>query len=240
MTRLCVNVDHIATIRQARGGDEPDPVFAAALSEAAGASGIVVHLRGDRRHIQDRDVEILKRTVKTHLNIEMAATEEMLSIAERIKPDQVTLVPERPGEVTTEGGLDAAGRSDELKTATARLARAGIKVSLFIDPAASQIEAAAGIGARMVELNTDAYSIARGEEDQDEAFDALASAAERAAKLGMRVAAGHGLNYRNVTRVARIPQVEELNIGHNIIACACLAGLEKAIREMIAQMNNKG
>lgn len=234
MARLCVNVDHVATVRQARGGSEPDPVTAAAIAEIAGASGIVVHLRGDRRHIQDRDLEILRRTVKTHLNLEMAATEEMLSIAEKIKPDQVTLVPERPGEVTTEGGLDVAGQLKPLKAAIDRLKKAGIFVSLFIDPDRSQVKASADAGAEMVELNTDRYSIAAGEEEEDGAFEALEKAAAQAAESSLRVAAGHGLNYRNVTRISRIPEVEELNIGHNIIARATLDGLENAVRDMLA------
>jgi len=236
LTKLCVNVDHIATVRQARGGSEPDPVFAAATAESAGAAGIVVHLRGDRRHIQDRDVEILRRTLKTQLNIEMAATEEMLSMAERVRPQVVTLVPESPGEVTTEGGLDAAGQKEVLAAATGRLAEAGIKVSLFIDPDPAQVEAAAEIGAPIVELNTDAYSSAESDEDEEAAFEALRRAAEEAAEAGLRVAAGHGLNYRNVGRVSELPQVEELNIGHNIIARAALCGLELAVRDMLVQI----
>jgi len=227
-------VDHIATIRQARGGDEPDPVFAAAIAETAGARGIVIHIRGDRRHIQDRDLEILRRTIKTHMNVEMSATEEMISIAERIGPDQVTLVPERPGEVTTEGGLDAAGMAGELKAATARFQKAGINVSLFIDPDPKQIEAAKEIGADMIEINTDAYSLARTEEDYLRTLAAIADAAENAAGLGMRVAAGHGLNYRNVSEIAAIEEIEELNIGHNIIARAAFVGLEMAVSDMIA------
>ena len=234
MAKLCVNVDHIATLRQARGGDEPDPVFAAAVAEAAGARGIVIHLRGDRRHIQERDLEILKKTIRTHMNVEMAATEEMLEIAERIGPDQVTLVPERPDEVTTEGGLDVIGKAEELRAATARLLKAGIRVSLFIDPDPKQIEAAAEIGAEMIEINTDAYSIAQDEEEERATLDAITQAAEQAAGLGLRVAAGHGLNYRNVSAVAAIPQIEELNIGHNIIARAAITGLEMAVRDMVA------
>lgn len=234
MTKLCVNVDHIATIRQARGGDEPDPVFAAAIAETAGAQGIVIHIRGDRRHIQDRDLEILRQTIKTHMNVEMAATDEMMEIAERIGPDQVTLVPERPGEVTTEGGLDAASMIGELKAATSRLQQAGILVSLFIDPDPKQIEAAAAIGADMIEINTDAYSLARTEEQHIKTLAAILAAAEKAAGQGMRVAAGHGLNYRNVSEIAAIEIIEELNIGHNIIARAALVGLEMAVRDMVA------
>lgn len=234
MTKLCVNVDHIATIRQARGGDEPDPVFAAAIAETAGAQGIVIHIRGDRRHIQDRDLEILRRTIKTHMNVEMAATDEMMEIAERIGPDQVTLVPERPGEVTTEGGLDAAGMIGELKAANARLRQAGILVSLFIDPAPKQIDAAAAVGADMIEINTDAYSLARTEEQRFKTLASILEAAEKTAGLGMRVAAGHGLNYRNVSEIAAIEIIEELNIGHNIIARATLVGLEMAVRDMVA------
>jgi pyridoxine 5-phosphate synthase len=236
VTRLCVNVDHIATLRQARGGSEPDPVYAAAVAEAAGARGVVIHLRGDRRHIQERDVEILRQTVKTHLNIEMAATDEMMEIAERVEPDEVTLVPERPGEVTTEGGLDAAGRKDELKSATARLRKAGIKVSLFIDPDPAQIEAAAEIGAEVIEINTDAYSLAHGDEEVERTLSAIREAASKAAGLGLRVAAGHGLNYRNVSAVAAIPEIEELNIGHNIIARSSIVGIDIAVRDMLVLM----
>ena len=232
MTILCVNVDHIATIRQARGGDEPDPVFAAAIAESAGARGIVCHIRGDRRHIQERDLEILRRTIKTHMNIEMAATEEMLGIARSIKPDEVTLVPERPEEVTTEGGLDAAGHLDELREHTAKLLDAGIKVSLFIDPDETQIEAATKIGARMIEINTDAYSIARGEREIHAALADIGRCAALASESGLRVAAGHGLNYRNVSMISAMPEIEELNIGHNIIARAAFVGLEMAVRDM--------
>jgi pyridoxine 5-phosphate synthase len=237
VTRLCVNVDHVATIRQARGGSEPDPVTAAALAEIAGAKGIVVHLRGDRRHIQDRDLEILRRTVKTHLNVEMAATEEMLAAAERIRPHQATLVPERAGEVTTEGGLDVAGQKKALSAAISQLKKAGIFVSIFIDPAEEQVVAAADLGADMVELNTDRYCKAETESEENAAFEALERAAGHAAGLGLRVAAGHGLNYRNVTRIADLPEVEELNIGHNIIARAVLVGMEMAVRDMLALMD---
>ena len=232
MTILCVNVDHIATIRQARGGDEPDPVFAAAIAESAGARGIVAHIRGDRRHIQERDLEILRRTIKTHMNIEMAATEEMLEIARRIMPEEVTLVPERPEEITTEGGLDVAGRRDELREHTAKLHDAGIKVSLFVDPDVKQIEAATKLGARMIEINTDAYSLARGEREIHTELAEIGRCASLASESGLRVAAGHGLNYRNVSMISALPEIEELNIGHNIIARAAFVGLEIAVRDM--------
>lgn len=232
--RLGLNVDHIATVRQARGENEPDPVTAAAIGELAGAHGIVVHLRGDRRHIQDRDLEILQQTIKTGLNVEMAATEEMMSIAEKIKPKQVTLVPERPGEITTEGGLDVIGNYSEIKEAVDRLHKAGITASIFIDPHNDQIKKAAETGVEYIEINTDAYSKAKTENEQDETFEAVRESAEYAVSLGLRVAAGHGLNYLNAPRIADIPEVEELNIGHNIIARSTFVGLDQAVREMLA------
>lgn len=231
--RLGLNVDHIATVRQARGGNEPDPVTAAAIGELAGAHGIVVHLRGDRRHIQDRDLELLRRTIKSWLNVEMAATEEMIAIAERIKPDQVTLVPERPGEITTEGGLDVVGNFKSVKETVKHLIDAGILASIFIDPDRSQIEASREADAQMVELNTDAYSKTKLGQPQEKAFDALRSSTEFSASLGLKVAAGHGLNYLNARRIALVPEIEELNIGHSIIARATLTGLEKAVQDMI-------
>jgi len=242
MTKLGVNVDHIATIRQARQAPEPDPVAAAILAELAGADGITVHLRGDRRHIQDGDVRRLRETVTTRLNLEMAATSEMVRIALELRPDQATLVPERPGEVTTEGGLDAAGNVKALAAAVRRLERGGLQMSLFVDPDLAQIEAAARTGALMIEINTRAYSdscprspdLAGAAVERELA--AVVAAAERAAALGLKVLAGHGLTYRNVRRISDIPQIEELNIGHNIIARAALVGRDRAVREMLSAM----
>lgn len=239
MTRLSVNIDHVATVRQAREASEPDPVAAAVLAELAGAEGITVHLRGDRRHIQDRDVERLRETVTTRLNVEMAATSEMLSIARRIRPDVVTLVPERPGELTTAGGIDAARHAARLRAHTRALRRSGIVVSLFIDPEEKQVDAAAAIGAPVVELNTNAYSVARTGKEQARAYDDLILAASRADELGLAVAAGHGLTVRNVRPVADIPEIFELNIGHSIVARANLLGLDRAVREMLAAMNGE-
>ena len=243
MTLLGVNVDHVATIRQARGAPEPDPVTAALLAELAGADGITVHLRGDRRHIQERDVALLRQTVTTRLNIELAVSEEMLEIALDVKPDAVTLVPERPEEITTEGGLDVVKHGDEIRSAVERLLAGGIQVSLFLDPDRSQVEAAAAVGAPMVELNTAAYAEAvplgldvRAEDFRRE-LETLRQAAELAQGLRLRVLAGHGLTYRNVKPVSRLPQVEELNIGHNIVARAVLVGMERAVREMLQAMN---
>jgi len=234
MAELCINVDHIATIRQARGGNEPDPVTAASLVELAGADGIVVHLREDRRHIQDRDVELLRKTVKTRFNLEMAATEEMLSIACEIKPDVVTLVPERRQELTTEGGLDVIAHRDTVKRAISRLHEAGISVSLFVNPEEDQIRAAQEVQADCVEIHTGRYADAPSPSQEDEEFDRILEAAQLAAELGLRVHAGHGLNYRNVTRVAAISFIDEFSIGHAVIARAALVGLERAVREMLS------
>ena len=232
---LGVNIDHIATLRQARRAPEPDPVQAAVLAELGGADGITVHLRSDRRHINERDVELLAATVKTHLNVEMAATEEMLGLARRYQPGNVTLVPERPDELTTEGGLDVAGDPRRLEGAVAQLRDAGISVSIFLDPAAEQIDAAARIGAAQIEINTAAYAEASEGRDAGatEALRAtVAEIAARAAAAGLRVAAGHGLTYRNVHGMVAIPEIVELNIGHNIVARAAFVGLERAVREM--------
>lgn len=243
MTKLGVNIDHVATIREARRAPEPDPIAAAVVAELAGAHGITVHLRGDRRHIKDRDVRLLRQVVTTRLNVEMAATVEMVNIALDIRPDQVTLVPEAPNEITTQGGLDVAGHLPALKETVRRLAEAHIEVSLFIDPTTDIIEKSAESGARMIELNTAAYSEAVPKA-LNEAFpgfqreiDKLRSCAELAESLGLRVLAGHGLTYRNVRPVSDLPQVIELNIGHNIVARGVLVGLERAVREMLAAMN---
>jgi pyridoxine 5-phosphate synthase len=227
-----VNIDHIATLRQARKGSEPDPVAAAVIAELAGADGIIAHLREDRRHIQDRDLRRLRELVQTKLNLEMAATEEMQRIALDVKPDFATLVPEKREELTTEGGLETASRVDFIKSYVARLQQGGIIVSLFIDPDEKQIAAARKAGADWVELHTGAYANARNEKDREREFQKIVEAAKLAASLGLRVGAGHGLNYVNTRRIARIPEVEELNIGHSIISRAALVGLERAVKEM--------
>jgi pyridoxine 5-phosphate synthase len=232
-TKLSVNIDHVATVRQARRAAEPDPVTAAHLCELAGAHGITCHIRGDRRHVNERDLDLLRRSVKTSLNVEMAATEEMLGIALEIRPDLVTLVPERPEEVTTEGGIDAAGGGEPLKRHIEALTGGGLKVSLFIDPAPEQVKAAAALGAGVVELNTARYSESRGAEAL-EPFQVLEEMARLAADSGLLVAAGHGLDYRNVEPVARLVEVEELNIGHAIVARSVLVGIDQAVREMLA------
>lgn len=237
MPRLQVNVDHVATVRQARRAAEPDPVHAAALAELAGAEGITVHLREDRRHIQDRDVEVLRRTVKTRLNLEMAATDEMVAIAKRIAVDQVTLVPERRQELTTEGGLDVAGLRAPVARATAALVAAGIAVSHFIAPDRAQIEASQAAGAGAIELHTGAYAEAKGDAI-DRELARLAAAVEIGRGLGLRVHAGHGLDYVNTSRVAAIPGLEELNIGHSIVARAVLVGFSRAVAEMVERIRH--
>ncbi|MFQ5882068.1 MAG: pyridoxine 5'-phosphate synthase [Candidatus Methylomirabilales bacterium] len=231
--RLAVNMDHIATIRQSRGGSEPDPVAAAILAELAGASGIIVHLREDRRHIQDRDLRLLREVVKTRLNLEMAATEEMVKIALEVLPDVATLVPERRQELTTEGGLDVVGQEERLKGVVRTLTEGGITVSLFVDPASEQVEASKRIGAPFIEIHTGRYADARGESEHRLALVQVMEAARLGRDLGLRVAAGHGLNYQNVAAVAAIPEVEELNIGHNIVSRATLVGMGRAVREML-------
>jgi pyridoxine 5-phosphate synthase len=239
VTRLSVNIDHIATIRQARMGAEPDPVAAAMLAELAGAEGVIAHLREDRRHIQDRDLRLLREIVQTKLNLEMAATEEMQRIALEIRPDFSTLVPEKRAELTTEGGLEVASRVDYMKAYINRLQKAGILVSLFIDPHEKQIAAAKKAGADWVELHTGAYANAKTEQDRGREFEKIVEGAKLAASLGLRVGAGHGLNYVNARRIALVPGVEELNIGHSIISRAALVGLERAVREMRELINTK-
>ncbi|MGB8991700.1 MAG: pyridoxine 5'-phosphate synthase [Desulfobaccales bacterium] len=233
MPRLEVNVDHIATLRQARLIDEPDPVTAAALAELAGADGIIVHLREDRRHIQDRDLRLLRQTVKTRLNLEMAATEEMLVISREVKPDLVTLVPEKRQELTTEGGLSVAGNRDYLRDYIRQLKLAGLRVSLFVDPVDRQIDAAKEVGAFWVELHTGTYVDADNPADAARLFMELVAAAQHARSLGLRVKCGHGLNYRNVKRFKGYAEFEEFSIGHSIIARAVLVGIERAVREMV-------
>jgi pyridoxine 5-phosphate synthase len=231
--RLHINIDHVATLRQARGTSYPDPVWAAAVCELAGAHGITCHLREDRRHISDRDFELLRQTVRTVLNLEMAATPEMLAIARRIKPDIVTLVPERRAEQTTEGGLDVVRASPALADVVGALLADGIATSLFIDPVPAEIRAAAALGVRRVELHTGHYCEARGDQAELE-LERLASATEEALSLELHVAAGHGLDYPNVSGVVAIPGIEELNIGHAIVARAVLVGLDRAVRDMLA------
>ena len=232
MPTLGVNIDHVATVRQARRTVEPDPVAAAVLAELAGADGITVHLREDRRHIQDRDVRLLRQTVRTHLNLEMAATDEMVAIALDICPDYVTLVPEKREEITTEGGLDIVGQLDRMKHVVGALQGAGIPVSLFIDADDRQIEASAVVQAQFIELHTGQYAEAKDEKGQEKDLAVLKRGCERAIAAGLRVNAGHGLTYWNVYPVAALPGMEELNIGHTIISRAVLVGLERAVREM--------
>ncbi|MBU1403982.1 MAG: pyridoxine 5'-phosphate synthase [Proteobacteria bacterium] len=231
---LAINVDHVATLRQARGISEPDPVLAAGICELAGAQGIVVHLREDRRHIQDRDVRLLRQTVKTKLNLEMGATEEIIDIALEIKPDMITLVPEKRRELTTEGGLNVAGQKKKLQEVIGRMRKAGIPVSLFIDPDTKQISAAHEVGATFVEIHTGRYCDAATDKLRDREFSLIATAAEEAYEQGLRVNAGHGLNYLNTRRVAALGTIEELSIGHAIMARAIFVGLDQAVREMLA------
>jgi pyridoxine 5-phosphate synthase len=229
MIKLAVNVDHVATLREARGTIEPDPVLAAGICELAGAEGVVVHLREDRRHIQDRDVRLLRQTVKTKLNLEMGATDEIIKFALDIHPDMVTLVPEKRKELTTEGGLNVAGQKKKLKMVIAQLNDAGIPVSLFIDPDSRQIGAANDVGATFVEIHTGRYSDAAGEIERDKEYELIAAAAEEAYEAGLRVNAGHGLNYFNTARIASLETIEELSIGHAIMARAILVGLDQAV-----------
>jgi pyridoxine 5-phosphate synthase len=234
MVKLAINVDHVATLRQARGIDEPDPVLAAGICELAGAAGIVVHLREDRRHIQDRDVILLRQTVKTKLNLEMGATEEIINIALNLKPDMVTLVPEKRAELTTEGGLDVIGQEQHLANVIARMKDAGIPVSLFINPDAGQIKAAKKVGATFVEIHTGRYSDAASDEAEDREFAMIVAAVNAAHKAGLRINAGHGLNYLNTATIAALDKIEELSIGHAVMARAIYVGLDQAVREMLA------
>lgn len=231
MLHLGVNVDHVATLRQARRTTYPDPLFAALIAEQAGANSITIHLREDRRHIQDRDVRMCKDALQTRLNLEMAATDEMVRIALEVRPPDVCLVPEKRTEVTTEGGLDVIGQLDSLKTICARLKEANIRVSLFIDPEPAQLEAAVRAGAPVVELHTGAYAEATGEHQARE-LKRIEVAARHAAKLGLTVHAGHGLHYHNVQAIAAIAEIVELNIGHAIVAHAVIHGLAPAVSEM--------
>lgn len=232
MPRLGVNIDHVATLREARRGVEPDPIFAALICESSGSDSIVAHLREDRRHIKDRDVFILREVVKTKLNLEMSTNSEIVEIAYKLKPDQATLVPEKRQELTTEGGLDVTGNYEKIKRASRRLQASGIVVSLFIDPDRKQIDASRKLGIKMIELHTGRYADAKNEKEQEKHFKAIESAVSHAQDRGLVVNAGHGLDYHNVTRVSRIKGIEELNIGYSIICRAVLVGLERAIKEM--------
>lgn len=234
MPRLNVNIDHVATLRQARRGTEPDPVAAAVIAELAGASGIVLHLREDRRHAQNRDLELLRKTVQTKLNMEMAATDEMITVAGKILPDMVTIVPERRQEVTTEGGLDVSGNLDALCKVVENIKNSGIFVSLFIDPDEKQITASGKTGCDMVEIHTGQYASCREEKSAEKELLKIREAVEYSMSKGLRVAAGHGLNYFNVKPVAETEGIEELNIGHSIISRAVLSGMEMAVRDMVA------
>ncbi len=231
--RLGVNIDHVATLREARKITEPDPVAAAVIVELAGADGIVCHLREDRRHLSDRDLRLLRQIVKTHLNLEIAATDEMVSIAAEVQPDMVTLVPEKRTEVTTEGGLDVINNSDQILNAVSKLRASNIIVSLFIDPELEQIKASARSGTDYIELHTGRYTEAVDANEQEEQLSTLQSMAYAGSKLGLSVGAGHGLNYYNVKEVAALDKIEELNIGHSIVGRAVFTGLEKAVRDMM-------
>ncbi len=237
MIRLGVNVDHVATVRQARRAREPDPVAAAVLATLGGADGITVHLREDRRHIQDRDVRVLRETVTTRLNLEMAASAEILGIALTVKPDEATLVPEKRQELTTEGGLDVIANEAAVRPAVERLKAAGIHVALFIDPELRQIDASRKLGADAIEIQTAGYSEAAAGGAVARELDKLRAATAHAASLGLHVHMGHGLNYHNVRPIVRIAGVEELNIGHSIVSRAVLVGMERAVREMKAAMS---
>lgn len=237
--RLGVNVDHVATVRQARRVSEPDPVSAAALAELAGAGGITVHLREDRRHIQDRDVQVLRQTVQTRLNLEMAVTAEMVEIALAVRPDCVTLVPEKRQELTTEGGLNVAGQISAVEAAVRRLREGGIFVSLFVDPDLAQIGAAQKCGADAVEIHTGLYCEAPSPQRQAGELVKIEQAVRIAQQLGLKVHAGHGLNYQNVRAVVALGGIEEFNIGHSIVARAVLVGMERAVREMVALIEGR-
>ena len=231
--RLALNIDHVATLRQARKAHDPEPLAAALIAEMAGAQGITVHLRTDRRHIQDRDVDILKRAIGTRLNVEMSATDEMGRIAERVRPFQVTLVPERPQELTTEGGLDVVANEGAVRDFIARMKPAGVQVSLFIDPDVRQVGQAKAVGAEAIEINTGRYAEAAGSVMSDE-LARITEAARAGVDDGLEVLAGHGLNYVNVIPIAHIPEIVELNIGHSIVSRAALVGMDRAVRDMVA------
>jgi len=234
--RLAVNVDHFATLRQARKSDEPDPVLVALLAEQAGAEGIVIHLRGDRRHIQERDLRLLREVVKTKLNLEMAASGEMKKIARRVKPDVVSLVPERREELTTEGGLNVKAAKMHLQPFIRDLQRAGIRVSIFVDPNPEQIRTCAEVGVNLIEINTGKFAELRPGRAREKALQKIKEAAALGARLGLEVHAGHGLDYRNVGEIAALPEISELSIGFSIVARAAVVGIVAAVKEMIARL----
>lgn len=236
--RLGVNVDHVATLRQARKATYPDPITAAGIAELAGAEQITIHLREDRRHIQDRDLRVLRETVQSLLNLEMAATQEMVKIAYEYKPDMATLVPERREEVTTEGGLDVNAQKDLVSKVVKNLKDGDMIVSLFIDPDIDQVKAAHKISADRIELHTGRYCEARTEKERNRELSRIVDASKAAVKLGLGCAAGHGLNYDNVRPIARIQEIDELNIGHAIVARAVMVGFDRAVREMVEIMRN--
>jgi pyridoxine 5-phosphate synthase len=232
MPLLGVNIDHVATLRQARGTNEPDPVHAAVLAEIGGADGITVHLREDRRHIQDRDLRLLRQTIRVGMNFEMAVTDEMTRIALEVHPAQVTLVPEKRKELTTEGGLDVVGQRNRVAGSVHELQKAGIRVSLFIDPDEAQIEASAALGADAIEIHTGTFADAETADERAREFDKVVVSAGQAVRAGLQLNMGHGLTYRNVREIAMIPHVHELNIGHSIVSHALLVGFDRAVREM--------
>ncbi len=236
MSRLSVNIDHVGTIRQARGEKYPDPVHAAVIVEQSGADGVTVHLRKDRRHINDRDLYLVREIVASHLTLEMFSSQEMVDIALQVKPDMVTLVPERPEESTTERGFDLTQEAQEVEPAIEQLTEGGIIVSLFVDPTEENMKAAAAFGADYVELNTNYYAISKSFEEEVDALRTVEKAAHLASKMKLGVAAGHALNYRNVRNIAAIEPIEELSIGHSIIARAIFVGLERAVREMMEEI----
>jgi len=238
--RLSVNVDHVATIRQARMADEPDPIWAAAQAELAGACGITIHLRGDRRHIQDRDVRVLRETVAGAFNLEMKASDEMVGIATSVVPDMCTLVPEGAGELTTQGGLDVMGEEQEVRKAIAALKAKGIAVSMFIDPDVVQVERSKAVGADIVELHTGIYAEAGGKDEVARELEKIRVAAIAAGEMGLEAHGGHGLTYRNVQPIAAIQEIHEVSIGHSIVARAVVVGMDIAVREMIALLDVAG
>lgn len=238
MVRLGFNIDHVATVREARKALEPDPVAAAIFAELAGVDQITVHLRGDRRHIQERDLRVLRKVIRTRLNLEMAATEEMKAIALEVKPNSVCLVPERPEEVTTEGGLDLSKASKDVKEVVPELKEAGILTAAFIEPDHEQIEIAKSLSVRAIEFNTAKYTEAMTQGALKRELDRVVTGASLASSLGLQSHAGHGLNYRNVAAIARVPEIEELNIGHSIISRAVFVGIERAVHEMLAVLRH--
>lgn len=233
MVRLGLNIDHVATIREARRATEPDPVAAAIFAELAGVDQITIHLRGDRRHIQERDLRVLRKVIRTKLNLEMAATDAMRNIAVEIKPDSVCLVPEKPEEVTTEGGLDLSKAAKDVKAILPQLREAGIRVTVFVEPDDQQIEMGKSLGVHAIEINTGQYAEAKTKGKIKSELERVATGASLATSLGLEVHAGHGLDYRNVIEIVNIPEIEELNIGHSMVSRAVFVGIDKAVREML-------